>query len=223
MSAKQQIKNRMLEIWGGEPQTLDELAQCVIAVINCQSQSRWNPKSSKLVRVAGFQWDVHWSDVSNGHECPINGQTNWEGRDKTAPRSYLGWAGRVWIRYDPGPETFGSDPFRATLTYTGTGGFGGYGGPWERISQARYEAHGHGCSPDFYPEPKIYSWDYRFFAADWPGPGGVIEKQQMWDRLGDKPSQQFHHRFLWEDPEIREKDHEFMRQRHGKTTSKETA
>lgn len=34
-----------------------------------------------------------FGNVTNSHNCPINGVTNWGNDDKTKPSSYLGWAG----------------------------------------------------------------------------------------------------------------------------------
>ena len=122
---KSKIKKDILKVYGREPTTLDELAECVIKVIDRQTP------------VAGFVWHIrHDTSVSNTHDCPIDGVTNWGGRDQNRPFGYPGWEGRVWIRYKSDKETWGSDPFRATLTHTGAGGWGSYDGPWQKISRA---------------------------------------------------------------------------------------
>ena len=130
-----------------------------------------------------------------------------------------GWLGRVWVRYAGRCESFGSDPFKATLTYPGTGGWGGYNGPWEQLNNAWHKVVSPQCyrngrripvPKDLYPEPQAYSWDYRLFDQDWPGVTENLERQQMWDLLSDRKPQTITHEFLWEDPEIAAQDREFM-------------
>lgn len=208
---KQQIKDRMVEIWGREPRDLDDFAHCIIAVLNRQSATRQSygkpRKDHRLVKVAGMAWNIKFSQgVANTHECPIDGVTNWDGRTEGAPRAYPGWLGRVWVRYAEDVDGFGSDPWHATLTYPGAGGSGGYGGPWEKLYRCWYEAGGRkrGSKVDM-PEPRIYSWDYKFFLQDWPS----LEAQLTWDILADWPNQ--NHKFQWEDPEIVQQDQEFLK------------
>ena len=54
------VKSNILKIFKKEPETLDELAQCVIAVIE-----------SNNVKVIGFQWDIKFGDVPNTHHSPV--------------------------------------------------------------------------------------------------------------------------------------------------------
>lgn len=90
--------------------------------------------------------DLTWSqNVSNTHDCPRDGVTNWGGREKfkdgtDRPRGYPGWHGRIeyQMSHDLG---FGSDAMRGTGINTGTGG---------GISDNRY------------------GYDVRFFESDWP-------------------------------------------------------
>ena len=48
-----------------------------------------------------YDWDLdvsfrlHFGTVSNSHNCPINGVTNWGNIDPDKPASYLGWSGQV--------------------------------------------------------------------------------------------------------------------------------
>lgn len=201
---KSAIKQNILKIHGRDPADLDELAQCVINVINCyEDRSRQKVVKPKVV---GFSWDLlHGNSISNTHACPIDGVSNW-GCDPKKPRGYPGWTGRVWIRYDKPAVSFGSDPFRITCTYPGTGGWGGYNGPWETLYNAWYTRYrGYKKPPrDAYPEPQIYSWDYRFFDADWPD----LEQMRMWDILSDRDGRD--HKFLWEDPLVKMADVNFM-------------
>ena len=218
MNYKRELKNKVLKIWGREPQNMAELAECVIAVLNRQPSDSWKPRSKPL-RVVGFSWKItHTNQVSNSHDCPIDGVTNWSGRDN-APIFYPGWLGRVWVRYANKCESVGSDPFRATLTYPGTGGWGGYDGPWEKLNHAWHTAVSPKCYKNgrripvpkgLYPEPQAYSWDYRLFDQDWPVITEDMERLLMWEILNNRKPQTITHEFLWEDPETAAQDREFM-------------
>lgn len=85
------------------------------------------------------------NSVSNTHDCPRDGVTNWGGREffkdgTPKPRGYPGWHGRIeyQMSHDMG---FGSSAMRNLGIHTGTGGGGG---------------------------GNNYGYDVRFFAADWP-------------------------------------------------------
>jgi hypothetical protein len=204
---KQKLREQLVKKYG-EPQNLDELAQMVIKAISSYSYE------GKRTPVVGFAWDIHYDSVSNSHDCPINGKTNWSRREvledgSPAPTSYQGWQGRVWIRYRRPTPSFGSDPFEDTLTYPGTGGAGSYDGPFEGISTARYRRYGHNDGPNNYPEPQAYSWDYRFFEDDWPALKTWREKQQVIAALSGTRAN-LNHRFEWWDPKTREQDDEFL-------------
>jgi hypothetical protein len=123
------------------------------------------------------RFEIHWSDsVSNTHDCPHNGVTNWGGRNKLedgtpAPRGYPGWSGRVewivrwpreWDGWYPGSDLFSGKPVRI---HTGTGGGG-------MIDSQRY-----GCTV------QTFGYDAKIFAADWPGMTRFHEKAKMWNTL----------------------------------------
>jgi hypothetical protein len=208
MNYRQQLKNRLVKKLG-EPKTLDELAWFVIKAIEL-----YNDRGSKP-KVVGFGWDVSRRDVCNSHDCPIDGVRNWGGREvmkdgSPAPRSYTGWQGRVWIRYSNEVKGFGSDPFNNTLTYPGTGGWGGYNGPFEKISNARFKRYGHKAPKGAYPEPQVYSWDYRFYEDDWPLVKDTIEKETIVAHLTGQKKLRFEHKFLWQDSDIVAADREFL-------------
>ena len=198
-------KARILEIFGREPGTLDELAQCVVAVIN------HNIGAKSPARVVGFAWDVRHSDkVSITHSSPEGYPHNWGGRDPDAPRGYPGWSGRVWIRYaNKTANSFGSAPFEKTLTHPGTGGGGAYNGSWENISHARWKRYGHTKSKNAYPPIECYSWDYRFYEFDWPELARWVEKQRVWSELSNKPLC-LSHKFEWNDAAVAAADLEFI-------------
>lgn len=203
------IKQNILKVFGRDPQSLDELAQCVIAVINSQeNRDHWykepGPQSKKPRRkfdnhrVVGFAWDVRRRDVSNSHSAPEGYPENWGAREGL-PKAYPGWQGRVWIRYAEVPYSFGSTPFEKTLTHTGTGGAGSYDGPWAGICSAHYNRYGHVQGKDQYPEPQCFSWDYRIYDYDWPALVEQTEKERVWNRVAGKPEVPNRHRFEWND------------------------
>ena len=195
MNVKHKIKDNILKINGGEPRSLDELVACVIKVINT------------VTPVKGFAWDIRKGEPSNSHECPMDGVTNWSQGDKSLPTSYPGWGGRVWIRYDSYTKDrghFGSNPFSQTLTYPGTGGFGAYGGPWQTISNHKYQSWLKDKNVKT-PEVLIYSWDYKFFDSDWP----ELYYYELFNILNDNNRLRTH-RFEWTDPAVLEEDNKFI-------------
>ena len=125
------------------------------------------------------EFNVRWNPtVSNSHSCPHNGATNWSpswNEDKTAPTSYPGWNGRAeWIVKWPKEWDgwyLGSDLFkgRRSRAHTGTGGGGGM----------RYSKE-HGC------DVQSFGYDFRIFAADWPGMARYYEKRRMWATLAQR-------------------------------------
>jgi hypothetical protein len=203
-------KQRVLDVFGRDPETLDELAHCVIKVIeSCGARSHWNhdPAKQENCKVVGFSWNISPGQVSNSHSAPLDGVTNWGG-NPGKPSGYPGWNGRVWIRYyNPGLSP-SSDAFNSTLTYPGTGGGGAYGGPWESIEHAYWvlSCKKHKSIKDAL-RPQLCSWDYRIYLSDWPALGADIEKQKVVDRLSGKvDALQKPHHFLWEDPFIKIED-----------------
>jgi hypothetical protein len=192
-------KEYILQVFGHEPETLDELAQCVIAVINSQHDEHGpNP-------VQGFAWRINYSPcVSNYHQSP----EGYPRRTANNPRQgYPGWTGRVWIRYrDPRRKV---NSFARTLTYSGTGGAGSYHGPWQEVASQCFERYGLIKSPDRYPEVNHYSWTYEFFEADWPLIAQWAHKKALWEELSGKPWQRSH-AFQWTDPDVLAADKAFI-------------
>jgi hypothetical protein len=126
-----------------------------------------DPKGKIL---AGLALKLIWKDkVSNTHDAPRNGVTNWGGRTEGAPTGYPGWSGRIWVRYyPPVKSTFGHDPVRGARVFTGTGGFGHYDGPWQPAYSAWYELNKSRKRRAHNGEPQCYSYDVRIFADDFP-------------------------------------------------------
>lgn len=202
----QSTKNKILELWGREPRSLDELAECVVKVIGHYKYRHFSKHGTTVItpKVVGFKWDLSYGPVSNSHSRPIGGIKNWGGDVPGGPRNYPGWAGRVYIRYADSPPSFGSEPFGSTLTYPGTGGFGAYSGPWQTVTSWYYYTR---CAKQQAPisEPQVYSWDYRFFSSDWPDLGfyELFEKVKT-------GQQQRQHSYCWYDPETQHKDQQFI-------------
>lgn len=130
------------------------------------------------------EFNVRWNPtVSNSHSRPHNGVTCWSSREAQdgRPTSYPGWSGRVeWIVRWPKEWDgvyLGSDLFRdgyntRTRAYTGTGGGGGI--RWSEKHQCHVQSFG---------------YDFRMFAADWPGMARLIAKEQMMQVLkGERKS-----------------------------------
>jgi hypothetical protein len=206
------LKENILQVYGREPETLDELARCVIHMIESQENvdliRRKNRSVKKMHKVLGFAWDIRYSDsVGNSHSSPEGYSQNWR-RKENVPMGYPGWSGRVWIRYS---EEYRGAPFNKTLTHTGTGGSGGYGGPWAQIGSVRFNRYKslQQIPKDAYPEPKIYSWDYKFYDLDWPAVALWVEQQKVWGELSDQPWQN-RHKFCWEDHDTLVADSAFI-------------
>jgi hypothetical protein len=214
---KKPIKENILKVYGREPKTLNELAQCVIEVIESQKNidSWYNPKKHtirefKNHKVVNFAWQVSRNEqVSNSHSSPEGYPENW-GAKPGLPKGYPGWYGRVWIRYAEEPYSFlSSGTFEQTLTHTGTGGAGAYDGPSSSISTAHWRRYGHTNPKSAYPSINCYSWDFRFYDLDWPEIAKWYEQQQVIHHLGG-PFPKKDHYFCWTDPETEHRDNEFL-------------
>lgn len=193
------IQSQKKHAFGAE--TLDEAAKTVIAIINSKTSNG----------VLGFAWDLRRHEhVSNSYHAPLNGVTNWSRHGPDNPTGYPGWTGRVWIRYTDSPKSFGSDLFGSTRTYTGSGGFGSYDGPWAAVSRKRYDMYACKKSSNL-PEIRCYSWDYRIFESDWPELALNCQREKMWQRLGGPPSSFSSHYYLFEDTATKKQDEQFLK------------
>lgn len=199
-------KQKLLNIVGAEPTTLDELAACVVTVLKQTKQTG----SRKFHNVIGFAWNVTYNpSINNSHNAPLGKSTNWN-RDKNDPMGYPGFSGRVWVRYADEVRWGGSDAFDRTLTYTGTGGAGAYGGPWANLEReylkTLQKSPKFRIAPDKTPivKPLLYSWDYRFFIEDWPLIHDRFEKEKVWTALQGINWKNPTHHAMWEDPNFKE-------------------
>lgn len=112
------------------------------------------------------EFSVRWNtEVSNSHSAPHNGVQCWSSREAEdgRPRSYPGWSGRAeWIVRWPkewdgwylGGDLFSRGSFSTgrQRAHTGTGGGGGM----------RYSEK-HKCYV------QSFGYEFRMYAADWPG------------------------------------------------------
>jgi hypothetical protein len=108
----------------------------------------WHPKIQRIC------FDLRYSSmVSNTHACPLNGVTNWGGRQAKLPRGYPGYMGSVvwWCRLDRKDvdTCVAGDLFDERLSgiYTGTGG----GGSLDKLGLVKYR------------------YGVEIFLDDWPG------------------------------------------------------
>lgn len=86
---KYPTKIRGRNLYGSEPTNLDDLARCIIAIANNSTEVGNS--------IVGFSWDIKYGQISNTHNCPLNGVTNFKSA-ANLPKNYPGWQGRVWLR-----------------------------------------------------------------------------------------------------------------------------
>jgi hypothetical protein len=131
--------------------------------------TRWN-KIRDDFQIEITYLDLHWlNSLSNSHSCPHNGKTNWcsNGDKHGIPKGYPGWGGRIEFKISHDVPSFSSDLFKGTRIHTGTGGIIGN---------------------------KTYSYDVKFFDADWPGVTAQIQadrEQYEKDHLIDMIKNQY--------------------------------
>jgi hypothetical protein len=207
-------KQKIIEAYGKDPETLDELVEAAIATMNSLNPRDMfgHSRSTKKIKVVGFALDINYSPrVSNSHRSPINGKTNWWVKEGDGPVGYPGWAGRVWVRYSENSEFgFGGDPLDAALIYYGTGGFGGYDGPWQKLGSARYKRYGCHAPKDAYPEPRYYSHDCKIFLDDFPALYAKVMEAETFATLSGQGNEFHSYKFSWTDPDVLAADESFM-------------
>lgn len=201
-------------------EALDIVAKKTIDKINQYFDSKEYKKLCKRRkadegnRVVGLSWNLTYSNsVSNSHHAPKGKPTNWGAYDKEIPRGYPGFSGRIWIRYENQPVSFGSSPFDGTCVHTGTGGAGNYRHPiWERLGGLFYKR-----SPKLYDKVwHPFSWDVKIFIEDFPELEQAVMVEILKSNFNNGRSQRAYN-FAWEDTdqcnsiirmfELREKDY----------------
>jgi hypothetical protein len=119
-------------------------------------RARWEKvRDSFTVTILGLK--LSYSDlISNSHDCPHNGITNWDRKKllqdgSPAPQGYPGFSGRIQFQTSNDPVGFSSDIFKGTRIRTGGGGGGGR---------------------------NIYTFGVSFFLDDWPAIAERINEQK---------------------------------------------
>lgn len=196
-----QLKNRLVETFGREPESLNDIAHAMIAVINQQSNGRKNVSAN--FKVLGLKWNLKRGLLI------VNRDHTWGGRylEKDNIQS---WSGDVWIRYDTTVKSSSSDPLKAALLYKtvdiNSGSTPNQNNPWLKEVKAYRQVsklHGNFISVK---EPVCYGFKCLFFEEDFPNIANEISKQDMWNILNDIKTKEYTHEFSWSDPETRERD-----------------
>jgi len=227
MHPKQQ---HIVDIYGKYPETLDEVAESVIAGLNETNET------------VGFAWSVGFDPkVRFTYEARRGGCTHKKLPNGEYPSTIPGMYGRVWYRYKERDKGIGiTRGFPPTLTYAGSGGSGAYDGIWHNLCSAVYRSRKqvndssrcHGVKNVYkYPEPECYSLDYRFFLADFPAVAEQIIRQweahnlaedqaATWAKIKgkrhDRKKFTYFHNFEWEDPATKAADKAFLKEYEAK-------
>jgi hypothetical protein len=186
---------------------IKELTDSIVNAVNSKN-------NQKLV---GLSLSLRWNDnVSNSHSAPRGKHTNFYAH-AGLPTSYPGWSGRAWARFANGKlEGFSSCQFNNTGLHPGSGGYGGYDGPWQKISSRHY-AHNYFV----FKELQIYSWDCKIFAEDFPDIVDLYKTEMAFKILsGDDGDSKC--MYLWEDPEQRAEDAELIKRWQDSQINKNT-
>jgi hypothetical protein len=113
---------------------------------------------------------LHYKDsVSNSHNCPHDGVTNWAGETKGAPRGYAGWTGRFDYDVQSHKNQLHSYPgssemWENTRIHTGTGGGGGHKDQEKNFKQS-------------------FGYVLYLFFSDWPAMAAEYEKAKTYTIL----------------------------------------
>ena len=162
----------------GNPETDEKLFDIVHSVIDDHLPDG--------IKVLGLAWNVNYTRRMSCTHCSPSGQMNNWASDNDRPTHFPGWSGRVWVRLNKmtghGRHPNISSLFSQALTYTGTGGFGSYEGPWRNISHAKYMMRD-GKSRNH--EVISYSWDYKIWDSDFPLIAQNIIKHQLLTMIKD--------------------------------------
>jgi len=205
-------KQKILDVIGSEPATLDELGNSLIKFLNTNTfSSRFDRKIYHGLNVVGLRWQVSYNhNVSNTHNCPLSGVTNWQ-CENDKPRGYPGFSGRIWVRYEKHLDMWGSEGIEKYLGHTGSGG-ATEGGPWSHIAKEYYTYYGarkRNKNNQPFNEPVIYSWDYRFYIDDWPLIAKMVEQKQTFELLKSTKFK-MDHTFMWYDENTAQRDLEML-------------
>lgn len=82
-------------------------------------------RDTSVLQALGFS-EMRWSEsVSNTHDCPRGGVTNWWSKEDL-PTGYPGWKGRIYLRQDGATFSTAFQKLDYLNIYTGSGGGGHY-------------------------------------------------------------------------------------------------
>lgn len=169
------LKQQILDVYGHEPQSLDDLGMCVVTMI--QHRIRSLRPCRPGLELTALQWEMRQHDlVNNSHSSPQGYPKN-PFRTPDSPTGFPGWIGQVDIGLRGDYPGFASDMFHGTLTYPGTGG------KTRRLGEAA--------------RSECFGWDYRFFDADWPDVAEGVDRHRTWTILKGDPPWIGYHRFHW--------------------------
>jgi len=201
------IKEKQIDIFGKDPETIDELFSMVKSVISYNLV-----KQNEDAVLVGLGIDVTGDkQVSNSHSSPEGYKTNWGGTEPGEPRHYKGFSGRIWIRLSREASGWGSDVLRNTLTHSGSGGGGAYDGKWQGISTAYYNAPKR--LQKAFIRPACVSYSYQFFLKDFPVIADAVNKKEMWDTLKNVGTLTNNAKTIiwWQDDVQLQKDRDFIK------------
>lgn len=127
---------------------------------------------SKKRKLHCLRLDVSYqSIISNSHNCPKNGMTNWH-HDANKPSGYPGWEGRIWLIFDKDISgSFGGDLLQGSGLHSGTGGYGYYD-----LDPSVYIRKG-------YEKEYPLSWSVKIFEEDFQ----VVNKFKTIQLLTNEP------------------------------------
>lgn len=178
----------LLDIYGKEPATLDELGDAVVAVANTFLSSTTDPG-----RIVGLEWYIQYFDPTNpdrhrpslDRDRFIHTDISWINRQC--------WQGTIWIRYS-GYVTNLLNAFDNTSTYvskTETPYTPDYSGPdWFY----RYKNFIYVLLDGAETKCSLMStvWHYMIYVEDWPLLQKKVLEEKTWHILGNKSYSDIH-------------------------------
>jgi hypothetical protein len=177
-------KQKIIDIFGKEPENLDEVAKAIIATARANGHA-----------LTGFAWQLHYkSRLSNSHSAPLDGVRNFTGQPHL-PSGYPGLTGRIWIRLEKQDKChFASDLLNETCAHPGSGGAGSYSGPWDTMYKE--------CPNE---KLRLFSYELKLWVSDWPNIERIINRQMLFPALKQQAFS-YAHSFEWTDPEVLARD-----------------
>lgn len=192
----------------------------------------------KNPHVIGFALKVRYDkSASVSHSAPFGALQNWR-HVSTLPTGYPGFTGRIWYCLDSKKvENYGlSHPYEGSGLHSGTGGYGSYDGPWDLLYRTHFLLKNHECNEfekhnprmmrgrdhmakayqyafsKIGPEPKIYSYDCRWYLIDFPKVAHELGKTQTMETLaGNFRDLDIRHHDVWTGDLLSERNDELQK------------